>query len=130
EKPTARNAEKPHAVAQTKGRSFRSALSDAVCAKRLFRSDGPADEQSHREAVAVRVLVDRVAVGRPARDALLVVDRVVPEALPERDDRQQFVERERELGHRRLLLALVEAIAGLVDQVVEVDRLAARELLL
>src|SRR3989442_5657197 len=52
------------------------------------------DHESRERVRAPRVLVDRIAVRLPASDALLVVDRVVAVALPDRDDRQEVVERE------------------------------------
>src|SRR6185503_6582799 len=40
------------------------------------------DHQSRERVRAPRVLVDRIAIGLPTLDALLVVDRVVAVALP------------------------------------------------
>src|SRR2546423_2913179 len=82
------------------------AIHDQVCGERIG---------------APGVLVDRVAIWLPTRDALLVVDRVVAVALPQRDHRQQVVEGERRLGDRVLLLGRVEAFAHLSDEGGEID---------
>src|SRR5437867_3983388 len=79
------------------------------------------DHQDREVVDSEGVLVDLVAVRLPALDALLVVHRVVPVALPERDHREQVVEGEDGLRDRVLLLVGIEAVAHLVDQGVEID---------
>src|SRR5437870_4807783 len=90
--------------------------------RRSDLAEGAVHDHQDREVVGPEgVLVDRVAVRLPTLDALLVVHRVVAVSLPERDHRQQVVERERGSRDRVLLLGRVEPVAHLVDERVEVD---------
>ena len=81
-------------------------------------------QHDDREVIAARVLEDLVVQVRPTGDALLVVDRIVAEPLPQRDAGQKLVEGERDLCDGRLLLGQIRARGGVDEQLLEVDRAA------
>src|SRR5206468_11088282 len=105
-------AEKPPpSTTATSGNPARSPSVSPVARGSDLMERAVHDHESRERVRAPRVLVNGIAIRLPASDALLVVDRVVAVALPQRDDRQQVIEGERRLGHRCLLRGRVETIA-------------------
>src|SRR5438105_13104286 len=94
-------AEKPPpSTTATSGNPARSPSPSLVARGSDLMECAVHDHECRERVSAPRVLVDRIAVRLPARDALLVVDRVLSVALPQLDDRQKGVVGEYRLWYR------------------------------
>src|SRR5437867_3120541 len=110
----------PPSTTATSGNPARSPSS--VVMRVLELVEAAVHQLDDSEVVTTALVVDRVTVGFPPGNPRLVVDRIVVEALVDRDAREKLVERDRDLCDRILLLRGVEPGDRVIEDRIEVDR--------